>query len=62
MPSPTGSAEAKNNLAESVVQQIMDDPEMEMTDNGPTVDYRLPDGRGIRFHGNGEFKGFLDED
>ncbi len=56
----TGNAASKNAQAEKFVRDVVQGKDTVVTQlSGGGVDYRLPDGRGVRFNKDGSLDGFL---
>ena len=60
-PTATGNAESKNNQGQSILEDIVNNPDSTSSGNqrGGT-DVTAPDGRGARFNQEGKFTGFLE--
>jgi filamentous hemagglutinin len=57
----TGSIADKNAAASEFVNQVLNDPSTTQTNlSRGGVEFRLPNGQGIRFNADGSFSGFLD--
>ena len=59
-PIPTGSPAAKNALAQDVIGSILGNRLSVRINKGAVFDIVSPSGRGIRFHVNGSWKGFVE--
>ncbi|WP_414530958.1 hypothetical protein, partial [Nodularia chucula] len=61
-PALTGNNANKNLIAQQQVDEILYHPDVVFVGigNKGAVEARIPDGRGIRFNGDGSFSGFLD--
>ena len=56
-----GNTFQKNEVAGNFVNEVLNNNETVRTDlSRGGVEYRLPDGRGVRYNSDGSFSGFLD--
>lgn len=56
-----GNPAQKNEAANNFVSEVLNNTSTVRTNlSRGGVEYRLPDGRGIRYNGDGSFSGFLD--
>ena len=64
-PKPTGNADVINQVAQTVVDDILHNPRKTITKRyharfGEIIEIKAPDGGGIRFDSSGNFIGFLE--
>ncbi|HET6893718.1 MAG TPA: hypothetical protein VFH31_21655, partial [Pyrinomonadaceae bacterium] len=60
-PPLSGGIEKQNEIAKSIVNEIITNPESKFRNLGRGgLEVRAPDGRGLRFNADGSFSGFID--
>jgi RHS repeat-associated protein len=64
-PTPKGTPEEINRMAQDVVDDILNNPGSTLVERhhafyGDIIEIRAPDGRGLRYTASGDFIGFLD--